>query len=73
MEAWKITTRMKLRRATKRAVVSIPLVFTLAMLLGLACDIIFDGVADYEDAFFRAIYAAVVIPVGIQVLEWKDD
>ena len=73
MESRNITTRMKLRRAIKRALVNIPPVFTLAMLLGLAWDVIFHDVADYEDAFSRAIYAAVAIPVAFSVLRWKDD
>lgn len=62
----------KWRRSTKReALNSVPVYFTLAMLIGLPVDALFDGAPDYEGSFFRAVYFAVAMPVASLILKMR--
>lgn len=66
-------TSGKSRRATKgEAINTLFVAFTLAMFVGLASDLIWSGVPDYEGSFYRAVYIATVLSVASLVLKLRS-
>jgi hypothetical protein len=66
--------RAKIYEALK----SIPVFFALAMVVGLAFDLVFDGSPDFEGSFFRALYFAIAMPIAFllvkhRVVEMADE
>lgn len=56
---------IKWRRATRReALDSVPIYFTVAMLVGLAVNALFGDAPDYEEAFYRALWFAILMPIA---------
>ena len=60
------------RRATKgEALNAFFIVFTLAMMLGLLSDLIWDGAPDFENSFYRAVLLAVVLAAASLVFKLR--
>ena len=65
---------VKWRRATKgEALRSVPLYFSVAMLIGLVSDVLLDGAPDYQGSFYRALCFAVGMPIASLLLKLKAD
>ncbi|MBW8304546.1 MAG: hypothetical protein K0M78_11540 [Brevundimonas sp.] len=65
---------MKWRRATKReALRSVPVYFTVAMLVGLLVNALFGDAPDYEGSFYRALCFAVVMPIASLLLKLRAE
>ena len=55
----------KWRRATRQeALHSVPVYFTVAMMAGLAVNALFGDAPDYEEAFYRALFFAILMPIA---------
>lgn len=65
---------MKWRRATKlEALRSVPVYFTVTMLVGLAVNAFFGDAPDYEESFYRALCFAAVMPIASLLLKLRAE